>query len=59
MRLFQTLAADSARFDDDSPMSVAGLTLALTLAEQTDLTSMFANKICVAAPADRHPSTRV
>lgn len=52
MRLFQTFAADSAKFDDDNLVSVAGLKQALTMAEQTRLTSMFANKVGVAAPAD-------
>ncbi|MFJ9370126.1 IS1380 family transposase [Nocardia sp. NPDC101769] len=50
MRLFHTFAEDSARFDDDNLVSVAGLVPVMTLAEQTGLTSMLADKVAITAP---------
>ncbi|MQY24447.1 IS1380 family transposase [Nocardia macrotermitis] len=50
MRLFHTFAGDSARFDDDNLVSVAGLVPVMTLAEQTGLTSMLTEKIAIDAP---------
>jgi hypothetical protein len=48
--LFHTFAEDSARFDDDNLVSVAGLVPVMTLAEQTGLTSMLADKVAIASP---------
>ena len=50
MRLFHTFAGDSARFDDDNLVSVAGLVPVMALAEQTGLTSMLADKITIGSP---------
>ncbi|WP_446221250.1 IS1380 family transposase [Nocardia sp. IBHARD005] len=50
MRLFHTFAEDSARFDDDNLISVAGLVPVMALAEQTGLTSMLADKVAIASP---------
>ncbi|MGW5112905.1 IS1380 family transposase [Nocardia sp. NPDC004123] len=53
MRLFHTFAGDSARFDDDNLVSVAGLVPVMALAEQTGLTSMLADKVRIEAPRIR------
>ncbi|MFE3277134.1 IS1380 family transposase [Nocardia sp. NPDC059239] len=50
MRLFHTFAGDSARFDDDNLVAVAGLVPVMTLAEQTGLTSMLADKVAIDSP---------
>ncbi|MEV2226321.1 IS1380 family transposase [Nocardia vinacea] len=50
MRLFHTFAEGSAVFDDDNLVSVAGLVPVMTLAEQTGLTSMLADKVAIASP---------
>src|ERR1700756_1986160 len=50
VRLFHTFAEDSARFDEDNLVSVAGLVPVMTLAEQTGLTSMLAEKVAIAVP---------
>jgi hypothetical protein len=50
VRLFHTFAEDSARFDDDNLVAVAGLVPVMTLAEQTGLTSMLADKVAITAP---------
>ncbi|MGO4647395.1 IS1380 family transposase [Nocardia sp. 2YAB30] len=47
MRLFHTFAEDSAMFDDDNLVSVAGLVPVMTLAEQTGLTSMLSDKVVI------------
>ncbi len=50
VRLFHTFAGASARFDDDNLVSVAGLVPVMTLAEQTGLTSMLADKVVISSP---------
>lgn len=50
MRLFHTFATDSATFDDDNLVSVAGLVPVMTLAEQTGLTSMLAENVTITVP---------
>ncbi|MET7772511.1 IS1380 family transposase, partial [Nocardia sp. NPDC005366] len=50
MRLFHRFAEGSARFDDDNLVSVAGLVPVMTLAEQTGLTSMLADRVAIAVP---------
>ncbi|MCX4096278.1 IS1380 family transposase [Nocardia sp. alder85J] len=50
MRLFHRFAEDSARFDDDGLVSCAGLVPVLTLAEQTALTRILAEKITINSP---------
>jgi hypothetical protein len=50
VRLFHTFAEDSARFDEDNLVAVAGLVPVMTLAEQTGLTSILADKVAIAAP---------
>ncbi|ATL69208.1 IS1380 family transposase [Nocardia terpenica] len=50
MRLFHTFAANSARFDDDNLVSVAGLVPVMTLADQTGLTSMLTEKVSISSP---------
>ncbi|WP_330182688.1 IS1380 family transposase [Nocardia sp. NBC_01503] len=59
MRLFHTFAGDSARFDDDNLVSVAGLVPVMTLAEQTGLTSMLAEKVVIASPRIRSGSANL
>jgi hypothetical protein len=48
--LFHTFVEGSAMFDDDNLVSVAGLVPVMTLAEQTGLTSMLAEKVAITAP---------
>jgi hypothetical protein len=48
--LFHTFAQDSAMFDEDNLVSVAGLVPVMTLAEQTGLTSMLAEKVSITVP---------
>jgi hypothetical protein len=48
--LFHTFAEDSARFDEDNLVAMAGLVPVMTLAEQTGLTSILADKVAIAAP---------
>jgi Transposase DDE domain group 1 len=50
VRLFHTFAEDSARFDEDNLVSVAGLVPVMTLAEQTGLTRLFDDKVAIASP---------
>ena len=50
VRLFHRFAEDSARFDDDDLVSCAGLVPVMTLAEQTGLTSMLAEKVVINGP---------
>ncbi|MEV2222442.1 IS1380 family transposase [Nocardia vinacea] len=50
MRLFHRFAEGSAMFDDDNLVSVAGLVPVMTLAEQTGLTSLLAEKVAITAP---------
>lgn len=50
VRLFHTFAGDSARFDDDNLVSVAGLVPVMRLAEQAGLTAMLTDKVCIASP---------
>ncbi|MRH91209.1 IS1380 family transposase, partial [Nocardia sp. SYP-A9097] len=50
MRLFHTFAEDSARFDEDNLVSVAGLVPVMTLAEQTGLTSLLSEKVEIGSP---------
>lgn len=59
VRLFHTFAGDSARFDDDNLVSVAGLVPVMTLAEQTGLTSMLAEKVVIASPRIRSGSANL
>lgn len=63
MRLFHTFAADSARFDDDNLVSVAGLVPVMALAEQTGLTSILADKVAITAPriksGSAHPAPKL
>ncbi|MFE3961273.1 IS1380 family transposase [Nocardia sp. NPDC059091] len=56
MRLFHTFVEGSAVFDDDNLVSVAGLVPVMTLAEQTGLTSMLADKVAIASPRIRSGS---
>ena len=50
MRLFHRFAEDSARFDDDGLVSMAGLVPVMTLAEQTGLTGLFDEKVAIDSP---------
>jgi hypothetical protein len=43
-------AGESAVFDDDSLVSLAGLVPVMRLAEQTGLTDLLAQKVCIAEP---------
>ncbi len=56
VRLFHTFAEDSARFDEDNLVSVAGLVPVMTLAEHTGLSSMLADKVAIGAPRIRSGS---
>lgn len=56
VRLFHTFAEDSAMFDEDNLVSVAGLVPVMTLAEQTGLTSMLAEKVAISEPRIRSGS---
>lgn len=47
MRSSHTIHADSARFDDDHLVSSAGLVPVMTLADQTGLTELLADKVAV------------
>ncbi len=50
MRLFHTFVEGSAVFDEDNLFSVIGLVPVMTLAEQTGLTSMVADKVVISSP---------
>jgi hypothetical protein len=50
VRLFHRFAGDSAMFDDEHLVSVAGLVPVMALAEQTGLTGLLADKVCIASP---------
>lgn len=50
MRVSHSFAAESAVFDDDNLVSYAGLVPVMTLATQTGLDELLAEKVCIAAP---------
>ena len=50
MQVSHTFAPSSAVFDDDNLVSCAGLVPVMTLAAQTGLNELLAEKVCIAAP---------
>ena len=50
MRVSHRFDRDSAVFDDDNLVSLAGLVPVMTLAEQTGLSDLLANKVHIGVP---------
>jgi len=53
VRVSHRFDRDSAVFDDDNLVSLAGLVPVMTLAEQTGLSGLLADKVCIDAPRIR------
>jgi hypothetical protein len=50
VRVSHRFDRDSAVFDDDNLVSLAGLVPVMTLAERTGLSDLLADKVCIDAP---------